>query len=282
MESPAKEASQKAQPFSLVPKRSLGTHARKTPFHLPALLAKRGFQIMCSQTEFGNEAQRRLTGWRLQLAVAISVLPLISSLAGCVTMDSFLNVAGEAPDIPCQVVATWNPGVVKTPDPTHDGELTPGLVGRIYLFGSEIGAPLIGDGSLVVALYDDTAGPAAPGAPALEQWQIDRDTLKRLQRRDAIGGGYTVFLPWGTYKPEINRVHLKVRYIPPKGVPLYAAGSPITLGEPELTKKTTVEMAHGVRKNEPPQKESSAQTTPAAQGIATVAGQQPIRPSGLR
>ncbi len=229
-------------------------------------------------TKQGNRkklrSNERAIGCRSTLALCH--LPLVLSLAGCVGMDSFLNVVGEAHDsVPCQVVATWNPGVVKTPDPVHDGEPAPGLVGRIYLFGAEVGAPLVGDGSLVVDLYDDTAGPAGPGAPALERWEIDRDTLKRLQRRDAIGWGYTVFLPWATYKPEVNRVHLKVRYIPPKGVPLYAASAPMTLGEPELTKKTTVELARGVSKNETLQKQGSGQTTPPAQGIATVGGQQP-------
>src|SRR5205823_13476032 len=123
-------------------------------------------------------------------------------LAGCVGTGSFLNLGGEAPNsVPCQVVATWNPGVVYTPDPAHDGAETPGLVGRIYIFGPEISCPLASDGTMVVDLYDDTTGPAAKDARPLEEWQFDRDTLKRLQRRDAIGWGYTVFLPWATYKP---------------------------------------------------------------------------------
>src|SRR5437870_13021486 len=107
---------------------------------------------------------------------------------------------------------------------------------------------------MVVCLCDDTAGPAGKGARALEEWQMDRQTLKRLQRRDAIGWGYTVFLPWATCKPEITRVHLKVRYVPSKGTPLYAASSPMTLGDPEEMKKLAADLARGVGKN------------PAAQG----------------
>ena len=207
---------------------------------------------------------------------AFYLFPFALSLAGCVSTGSFINLGGETgSEAPCQVVATWNPGVVNTPDPVHDGEETPGLVGRIYLFGSEIGAPLMGEGSMVVSLYDDTAGPAGKGAHALEEWQMDRETLKRLQRRDAIGWGYTVFLPWATYKPEINRVHLKVRYLPLKGGPLYAASSPMTLGDPEQMKKLATDLARGFKKTEGVRREGSGQTTPPGQGIATVAGQQP-------
>jgi hypothetical protein len=214
------------------------------------------------------------TGYR----PALCLFSLALSLAGCVNTGSFINLGGETADcVPCQVVATWNPGVVKTPDPVHDGELTPGLVGRIYLFGSDIGAPLIGDGSMVVDLYDDTAGAAPKGAPALEEWQIDRPTLRRLQRKDAIGWGYTVFLPWATYRPEITRVHLKVRYVPANGGPLYCAGSPMTLGDPEVTKKSSTELARGGKKNEGVQKEGSAQATPPGQGITPVGFQQPRR-----
>lgn len=207
---------------------------------------------------------------------AFCVLPLALCLAGCVGTSSFVYLGGEALNRPpCQLVATWNPGVVNTPDPTHDGAETPGLVGRIYLFGSEIGAPLTGDGSLVVQLYDDTASPVAKDARPLEEWQFDPETLKRLQRRDAIGWGYTLFLPWGTYKPEIGRVHLKVRYTPSKGGPLYTAGSPMTLGDPEKMKKLAAGLAHGISKNEAVQRQGLAESAASVQGIRTVAGQQP-------
>lgn len=210
------------------------------------------------------------------LFLALCVLPCALCLAGCVSTGSFVNLLGEGPNsVPCQVVAAWNPGVVYTPDSAHGGAELPGLVGRIYLFGSEIGCPLTGDGSLVVDLYDDTAGPAGPEAHPLEEWQLDQDALKRLQRRDAVGWGYTVFLPWATYKPEINRVHLKVRYVPPKGFPLYAASSPITLGEKEPIKRWTTSVTNAPRKNDAVPKEGAAQATPPGQGITTIAGQQP-------
>src|SRR5439155_23576984 len=109
---------------------------------------------------------------RGKLFLATCLLPCALGLSGCVGTGSFLNLGGEAPNsVPCQVVATWNPGVVYTPDPAHDGAETPGLVGRIYIFGPEISCPLASDGTMVVDLYDDTTGPAAKDARPLEEWQ---------------------------------------------------------------------------------------------------------------
>jgi hypothetical protein len=149
---------------------------------------------------------------------------------GCVSTDEFLNSPPEKPPpVPCRVVATWNPEVVFTPDPVQGGNPTPGLVGRMYLFGEEISSPLVGDGAVVVDLYD--LAQTADGKPGvmLEEWQIDPDTLKRLQRKDPVGWGYNLFLPWGTYKPDITHVQLRLRYVPPNGTPLYADSSPLTL-----------------------------------------------------
>src|SRR5439155_4906861 len=100
----------------------------------------------------------------------------------------------------------------------------PGLAGRVYLFGPEIKFPLTGDGGLEVLLSDETSGELVQK----EAWMIDADTLKKLLRRDQIGWGYTVFLPWTTYRPEITKVRLKVCYLPAHGTPLYSE-VPVTI-----------------------------------------------------
>jgi hypothetical protein len=165
------------------------------------------------------------------LALALTALGFAP---GCVTLNTLVS-GGECPPtgVPCQVVATWHKYIVWTPDPVNGGVPTPGLAGRLYLFGPEIGRPIVSDGSLVVDLYDHTAG----GQPVLlEEWRIDSDTLRRLLRRDPIGWGYTLFLPWGTYNPAITRVELKVRYHPVNGIaPLYAQSSPWTFEQEENT-----------------------------------------------
>jgi hypothetical protein len=160
-----------------------------------------------------------------RLAACCLLLALLLT-SGCVSLGSYLSPGGPPKGAVCQVVATWNSKVVTADDPVHGGTPTPGLAGRVYLFGPQIDFPLVGDGGLVVDLYDQTNGKPV----MLEEWRFDAATLGRLLRKDMIGWGYTVFLPWGTYRPDILRVRLKVRYEPPGGAaPIYAESSPITL-----------------------------------------------------
>jgi hypothetical protein len=178
----------------------------------------------------GHSARHRrlsLFGGRMALAPAL----VLSLAAGCVSMGGLLPAHDEPPTgAVCQVVTTWNNEVAFVPDPANGGASSPGLVGRLYLFGPVIDVPRAGDGSVVVDLYDEShEAPPGKSAVPLEEWRIDRDTLHRLLRRDPIGWGYTLFLPWGTYRPEVSRVHLKVRYDPPQGAPLYGDSAPMSL-----------------------------------------------------
>jgi hypothetical protein len=153
-------------------------------------------------------------------------------MTGCVGTGSFLNSGNEKPTgNVCQVLVTWNPEVVFAPDPAHGGTPAPGIAGRLYLFGPEINYPLTGDGCVVVDLYDDTPSAGGKAPVLLEEWRIDKDTLKRLERRDAVGWGYTLFLPWGTYRPEITQVQLRLRYETGQGAPLYAESSPVVFNK---------------------------------------------------
>jgi hypothetical protein len=174
--------------------------------------------------------ERQSAGLRPKL-VLVAVMLLGS--CGCVAVDSFVLDAGAppGPEPAAQVIAMWCNQVATTPDPAHNGEPVTGLAGRVYLFGPTIDCPVTGDGSLVVDLYTEPSEHAAPAQPAapLEEWRLDRDTLHRLLRRDAVGWGYTLFLPWSTYRPDINHVYLKVRYDPRTGGSLYAASARITL-----------------------------------------------------
>ena len=62
----------------------------------------------------------------------------------------------------------------------------------------------------------------------LEEWHFDKETLKRLQRKDPVGVGYTLFLPWGSYRPDLKQVQLRMRFKPPNAYPLYADSAPLT------------------------------------------------------
>src|SRR5438105_3289358 len=125
------------------------------------------------------------------------VLGVLAALGGCDTTGAFLN-----PDAPkygepaYQVMAWWEPAMRFTPDPTHNGELMPGLAGRVYLVGPpEIKEPVVGDGALTIELFDDAQPPGPNGPVAVYRWSFDAATLQRLLRHDAIGWGYTMFLP---------------------------------------------------------------------------------------
>jgi hypothetical protein len=185
--------------------------------------------------------------FRLTKRVCVLGMPVLAVVlaCGCVSMGSFLPGSDGPPTGPvCQVVATWNNEVAYAPDPTHGGKPTPGLAGRVYLFGSVVDFPQAGEGKLVVDLYDETQAPASGPALPLEEWRIDKDTLQRLLRRDVIGWGYTVFLPWGTYKPEIQKVRLKVRFEPVHGTPIYSEDAPLALSKNEMT-QTNVQTVPG-------------------------------------
>ena len=58
-------------------------------------------------------------------------------------------------------------------------------------------------------------------------------TLQRLVKKDMIGWGYTLFLPWGSYRPNLTKVHLALRYDPEKGPPLFAEPSSLIVDHSE-------------------------------------------------
>ncbi len=183
-----------------------------------------------------TSATRAVKSRRLRMCAAghwrrLAAGLILTMAAGCVGTGPFVKSEDTPPPgaPACQVVTTWCNQVVFTPDPTHNGDTTPGLAGRVYLFGQTIDFPVVGDGCLVVDLFDEDR-PAAQGKAAspLEEWRLDRDTLRRLLRRDPVGWGYTVFLPWATYRPDVIHLQLKIRYEPANGTPLFA-GTPLTL-----------------------------------------------------
>jgi hypothetical protein len=97
------------------------------------------------------------------------------------------------------------------------------------LFGPEVGAPLVGDGSLIVDLYDLT--PRGPGSEPvmLQEQRYDPETLKRFVKEDLFGMGYTIYLPWLTYRTDITQVNLILRYDPAKGQSLLHQSGALTV-----------------------------------------------------
>src|SRR5262245_15908433 len=153
------------------------------------------------------------------------VAVLLSGLSGCVTMGLTAGPVAVKKDGPCRVVVRWLNEVRFAPDTTKGGQLTPGIVGRVYLFGQDVGVPLEGDGALHVELADASQTPPKQ----LEQWDMDATTVRQLLRKDPFGQGYSIFLPWATFRPDLTRVEMKLAYQPKQGPTLYATPAVVVL-----------------------------------------------------
>ena len=117
------------------------------------------------------------------------------------------------------MVAQRHPGAPGIDFASHaDGR---GLAGRVYVFSSEFGVPEKGDGSVAVDLYDVSNPQPGVQPKRLERWQLDAGNLSKVIRKDKIGWGYTLFLPWSTIREGISSVHLAVKYTPKAGAPLF-------------------------------------------------------------
>ena len=174
---------------------------------------------------------RRVRSYGL-IAVTVLLAP------GCVTTQSWINTPDTSAGI-CQVHTFWDGHIQVTQDVVNGGRPLPGLAGRLYLFGPEIKFPEKGDGSVVVDLYDLTGVQPGAAGKHIERWQLDNGNLTKLLKKDRIGWGYTLFLPWPNYNPSIARVQLNVCYTPAKGNPLYAPPSTFTLQSQATLAQTT-------------------------------------------
>jgi hypothetical protein len=171
------------------------------------------------------------------LALALGAAAMSS---GCKLLDSWVHPEScqtcddGRPQVPTMppgsqpkaIVTFWSDTLQTAPDPTHGGQLTPGLVGRVLLFTAG-DTSMIYEGSCTVKLYDDR--PPQGGAPVcIEVWNFDKDTLKKLATQTAMGWGYTLFLPTERCTPAVNKAHMQVEFHPEGApYPLYAA--PATL-----------------------------------------------------
>lgn len=182
------------------------------------------------QKILSKRAQRQHSSSLVIRSCFVLMCAVLVCVAGCVNTAPWIAKRESTPGgAPTQVVVTWEPRVIVTADTVNGGAPLPGLAGRLYLFSLDCGAPVVHDGCLHAELYD-MAAVAKGGQPVmLETWDIDAERMKLLLRKDIIGWGYTVFLPWSTYKPCINNVQLKVCYTTKSGVPLYAPTSPMRL-----------------------------------------------------
>jgi len=108
----------------------------------------------------------------------------------------------------------WDSNIRFGEDSKHGGAPMPALRGRAFLFGPDLNKPFIGDGSLIVDLYDCTPHRGSDAEPKmLEELRVDPGTLKNtFAQKDVVGEGYTIIFPWYTYRPDISHVNIIMRY----------------------------------------------------------------------
>jgi hypothetical protein len=162
--------------------------------------------------------------------VSLGLAALVSLAAGCVLPvrdGGPVSAAKVVEGGPMELAAKWQNEVRMTPDPTRGGAQTPVLAGRVYLFDMK-GLPMTANGTLHFELADPSQSPPK----VLEQWSIDKVTVAKMERRDTIGLGYSVILPWATFRPDLTRVHLRACYKPENGPPVYTSPSDLALMMP--------------------------------------------------
>lgn len=150
---------------------------------------------------------------------------------GCVTTSTSLFrppwPMEEAHEPVTKVFALWDNRVRMALDPLHNGAPYPGLAGQLYLIGLNEACPIHAKGQVVVDLYDVTAAnqPARPCGRCV----IDPATLHALRKRGIVGDGYTLFVDWPDYRPEIAKVRVHLSFVPEHGTAIFADPTVITL-----------------------------------------------------
>jgi hypothetical protein len=130
------------------------------------------------------------------------------------------------------IEAVWLKEVIMAPDIQRNGAPAPGLAGKLYIFGPDVGKPKLVEGNVIIDLYDDTPRGENSTPRHIEQWRFEGNTLAPFLKRDLVGDVYSLLLPWGTYSRDIRRVHFAVRYEPANAAPVTTTSGTISLEHP--------------------------------------------------
>ncbi|MCE9566946.1 MAG: hypothetical protein K8U57_33510 [Planctomycetes bacterium] len=161
--------------------------------------------------------------------VGLNSTPLLpSEITPTVATSVTLPPPKEVKTVANEIVVLWRNKIEYLPDPTRNGALGAGLTGQLFLFDTNMRAAPA-EGKLTIALYDET--PRQPGqtGAAPEVWEFTKEALKCLRTTDErFGAGYALYLPWPSYRADVTRVRLAVRFEPVEGAAMYPPESRIT------------------------------------------------------
>jgi hypothetical protein len=172
-----------------------------------------------------------LDGGVRQASATIPAMPagMSSSIAWLTGKGDKAAAAAAGKAAAREITVLWQPRLAYLPDPSKGGATGGGLTGNLFLVGPGDQA-VVPNGKLTVDLYDETVRPGNNPNQLRERWEIDKDTLKRLAtNHELLGRSYVLFLPWPSYRPDVTKVKLTVRYDPEHGYPLWADPSSITI-----------------------------------------------------
>lgn len=158
---------------------------------------------------------------------------VLVAVPGCVTLTFERPTWWTPLDAPrsgevSQVLVIWADGLVTQPDPAS-GLPVPGFAGKVYLLDATGSGSFRADGTIVVHQYDDAQPPNQEPVVPREVWNVDEDNLKRLAKKDGVGWGYPLFLPWNNFRVPARNVTLMVQYKPNKGREAWSSPSRLTI-----------------------------------------------------
>jgi len=164
-------------------------------------------------------------------------------------MPTATNFFGGPTDEPvCKVVCWWDRNVRFAQDTKHDGAPFAGLAGQVFFFGIDEGHTIAPRGEIVAEWYDIT-GPLEANAQPLWRCVYKAEDLHRMKQKGPVGPAYTLFLDWPNYRPQVQRVLVRVRFNPANGGdPVFADWAQITLhaDAPITRHETNFPIATGV------------------------------------
>lgn len=189
-------------------------------------------------------------------------------MAGCRSVETTPAKVPEPGPAPVHhAVTTWGNQIVTTSDVVHQGAALPGVAGRLYLLGEDQVHLVKGNGKVIVDLYENGQANSSGQPKMLARWEYDKDTLDKLFRKDFIGWGYTLFLPWPDYHPDIKRVQIRASYVPENGSAVFAPQNQMCLKTDNvgpIIREQTMLASHQVPATTPATTPATSATTSAA------------------
>src|ERR1019366_1264701 len=131
---------------------------------------------------------------------------LLGNLWVAIGLNGVGNAEREAPV--GRVVACW-----------YNRAGSPKLIGSAYLFAGDNGRAVAAAGRLEVQAFDMAPALRGEEPRLLAQWTFDAEALKKLQRKDMIGDGYTVTAFWTDIPANVANIKVQTVYVPDQGAP---------------------------------------------------------------